>query len=426
MLKDYSITGWPAKTKLEENIRPYYQYRFEISFVNDILLRNNRIIIPSSLQLRCLEFLHRGHQGIVKCRARAKTSVWWLGLSSQIENLIRNCPQCVEHQINFKEPFLKDSFPERPWQKIALDLFKIDSWYLIVTDYYSRFFEIFKLNKMTEFIIIAKLKTLFSRFGIPEIVRSDNGPQFQSEFKKFAYDYDFHHITSSPYFPQSNGCIEAAVKIAKSLIKKNPGGLDLALLAYRTTPLDCGYSPSELLMNRKLRSHLPILPSQLNKAVNAKLVFKREDKAKDKSIDQFNKRHRARNLSELKQGDSVWVIDLRIYGKIIEVLREPRSYMVETNFGIYRRNRYHLVPAPYYILSPPLISTLPQPQPSENSVNIDSKLMNKSSREVSTNITTGIHNSSDNVVSSPPWSVPPLRRSTRNSKRPAYLKDYVT
>ncbi|KAJ3644363.1 hypothetical protein Zmor_027028 [Zophobas morio] len=189
--------------------------------------------------------------------------------------------------------------------------------------------------------------------------------------------------------------------------------------------LICGDSTNMPLTGPLSESTLEVKEQQRKEQLNNRNKS-REDKAKDKSIDQFNRRHRARNLSELKQGDSVWVIDLRIYGKIIEVLREPRSYMVETNFGIYRRNRYHLVPAPYYILPPPLISTLPQPQPSENSVNIDSKLMNKSSREVSTNITTGIHNSSDNVVSSPPWSVPPLRRSTRNSKRPAYLKDYVT
>lgn len=70
---------------------------------------------------------------------------------------------------------------------------------------------------MTELVIINKLKQLFSRYGIPEIVRSDNGLQFQSEFKKFSCEYDFKHITSSPYFAQTNGCVEAAVKIAKNL-----------------------------------------------------------------------------------------------------------------------------------------------------------------------------------------------------------------
>ncbi|KAG5892339.1 hypothetical protein JTB14_011205 [Gonioctena quinquepunctata] len=291
----------------------------------------------------------KGHLGVVKCRERAKLSSWWIGLSTQIENLVRNCPQCVENRTNSKEPSFKDAFPNRPWQKIALDLFKSDSWYLIVTDYYSRFFEIFKMTKMTELVIIEKLKELFSRYGISETVRSDNGPQFQTEFEKFAFEYDFCHITSSPYFPQSNGCIKAAVKIAKNLIKKNDD-IYLALLSYRTTPLECGLSPSELLYGRKLRTPLPVLPRRLNENINSNFSYTRKEGiAKDKSAKQFDKRHRTRKLSDLAIGDYVWVTDLRVYGEVIKILDEPRSYLIESiNSGVYRRNRWHLVPAPYY------------------------------------------------------------------------------
>ncbi|KAG5874125.1 hypothetical protein JTB14_015045 [Gonioctena quinquepunctata] len=202
---------------------------------------------------------------------------------------------------------------------------------------------------MTESVIIEKLKELFSRYGISETVRSDNGPQFQTEFKKFAFEYDFCHITSSPYFPQSNGCIEAAVKIAKNLIKKNDD-IYLALLSYRTTPLECGLSPSGLLYGRKLLTPLPVLPSQLNENINSDFSYtKKEGIAKDKSAKQFDERHRTRKLSDLAIGDYVWVTDLRVYGKVIRILDEPRSYLIESiNSGVYRRNRWHLVPAPYY------------------------------------------------------------------------------
>ncbi|KAG5866725.1 hypothetical protein JTB14_015790 [Gonioctena quinquepunctata] len=202
---------------------------------------------------------------------------------------------------------------------------------------------------MTELVIIEKLKELFSRYGISETVRSDNGPQFQTEFKKFAFEYDFCHITSSPYFPQSNGCIEAAVKIAKNLIKKNDD-IYLALLSYRTTPLECGLSPSELLYGRKLRTPLPVLPSRLNENINSNFSYTRKEGiAKDKSAKQFDKRHRTRKLSDLAIRDYVWVTDLRVYGKVIKILDEPRSYLIESiNSGVYRRNRWHLVPAPYY------------------------------------------------------------------------------
>lgn len=261
--------------------------------------------------------------------------------------MVRTCPKCVEFRTNIHETFHKESIPDRPWQKIAVDLFKNNDWYLIVTDYYSRFFEIFQLNRLTEYTIIMKLKELFSRYGIAEIVRSDNGPQFQTAFKNFAQEYNFTHITSSPYFPRSNGCVEAAVKVAKNLLKKNQD-INLALLAYRSTPLENGFSPGELLMARKIRTHLPVLPSKLNTLVDTSSFREREEQAKGKLCSKFNVRHNSKELSELNVGDSVWVIDIRKYGKVIKKCNEPRSYMVQTDYGIFRRNRWHLIEAPYY------------------------------------------------------------------------------
>ena len=86
----------------------------------------------------------------------------------------------------------------------------------------------------------------FARHGFPEIVVSDNGPQYSSEaFTKFTHEYQFEHVTSSPYHPQSNGEAERAVQTVKRLLKKERDPY-LALLSYRATPLECGYSPSEL------------------------------------------------------------------------------------------------------------------------------------------------------------------------------------
>lgn len=433
-LKEYSFSGWPNKNQLDKEIVPYYQYRFEITENEGFLLRGTRIIIPKSLQAKCLSFIHQGHQGIVKCRLRAKSSVWWYGLSTQIENCVCACSQCVEHRINPREPFLKDAFPERPWQKIALDLFKSNSWYLIVTDYYSRFFEIFKLTSLTETEIINKMRELFARYGIPDIIRSDNGPQFKSEFKKFAYEMDFKHITSSPYFPQSNGCIEAAVKVAKGLLKKNDD-IYLALLAYRSTPLECGFSPAELLMNRKIKSQLPILPSQLNNPVNTKSVFNREGRAKERSAVQFNERHRTKELSQLMTGDSVWVTDLKAYGKVVQLLKEPRSYLIETDSGTYRRNRWHLIPAPYYNWSkftPTLPSLIPTTESEQSAQHVPSTSSNEI---VPSNSNTSEVNGDYSLSASAPVSSteheerassPVQSRPTRNVRKPSYLDDYIT
>lgn len=85
---------------------------------------------------------------------------------------------------------------------------------------------------MTEDVIIDKVKEVFSRYGICNVLRSDGGPQFQSKFKSFADEFKFTHIISSPYFSQSNGCVEAAVGTAKKLVKKNKGDMQVILWTY--------------------------------------------------------------------------------------------------------------------------------------------------------------------------------------------------
>ena len=143
------------------------------------------MVIPPSLQLEILNKIHEDHFGISKCRDRAKQSVWWLGLSTQLSNLVENFSNCIHKRKNITQPFVKEDFSDRPWEKVALDLCKCKQWFLIITDCYSRFFEICSLKSMTESEIIEKCKSVFARFGIPEIVRSDCGTQFSSGFRKF-------------------------------------------------------------------------------------------------------------------------------------------------------------------------------------------------------------------------------------------------
>lgn len=90
---------------------------------------------------------------------------------------------------------------------------------------------------------------------------SDNGPCFNCrEWQQFAAQYDFNQVTSSPLYPQANGKAEKGLNIIKQLLKKAADSRNdpyLALLSYRASPLDCGLSPAELLMGRKLRTTLP-------------------------------------------------------------------------------------------------------------------------------------------------------------------------
>ena len=92
---------------------------------------------------------------------------------------------------------------------------------MLVIDYFSRYIEIAKLSNTSSDAVITQLKSMFARHGIPQYVVSDNGPQYSAEiFCKFAKDYGFTDITSSPKYPQANGEAERAIKTIKSLLKK--------------------------------------------------------------------------------------------------------------------------------------------------------------------------------------------------------------
>ena len=195
--------------------------------------------------------------------------------------------------------------------------------------------------------VIRALKAIFARHGIPEEVRSDNGPQYASaEFTHFAKEWGFKHTTSSPRFPQSNAEAERAVETTKSLLKKEKDP-SKGLLAYRSTPLACGYSPSELLMGRKLRNAIPTLHTVLNPSRPDKdKLREREAGSKETQRLNFNQRHNVIPLKSVQPGTPVHIKDMRTTGPVAGAAKTPKSYLVETENATVRQNRSHVNPIP--------------------------------------------------------------------------------
>ncbi|XP_054267072.1 uncharacterized protein K02A2.6-like [Macrosteles quadrilineatus] len=350
-LKLQILDEWPVKSSLPNEIQEYFNVKDELSCIAGLLLRGTRMIIPQELRAEMLERLHSGHFGITKTRKRALGTMWWPGISQEIERKIKSCPVCIQNSTNHSEPLIPRTVPDYPWQNVSVDLFKHeDKWYMVIVDHYSRYFEVEEMHRMSASDVIRVCKTTFSRFGIPQRVYSDSGTQFHhidsSEFKLFAKEWGFSTFRSSPHHHQGNGAAEAAVKVAKGLMKKNKDKFELALLSYRTSPLETGFSPSELMYGRKLRDNLP--STLVGNPVENKNFLERENKYQNKYKIQFDKRHGASGLSELEVGSMVWITDLRRHGKVVRRLNEPRSYLVETDKRTIRRNRKFLVPAPYY------------------------------------------------------------------------------
>lgn len=359
-LKQISIfckNGWPTSiNKVNSNLKPYYKLKAEITHgTNELLYMAQRIIIPNNLRNKILNHIHTGHFGITKCIQKAKNYVYWPNIVNNIENLVSRCAICNKYQnSNKKEPMQPHDVKKQPWQKLSIDIFQIkDQYYLLVVDYYSKYPEVVNLNKnLTSKNIIENLKQIFARHGIPQIVVSDSGTNLISdEYQKFAKEWNFQIIAASPHHQQSNGMAERTIQTIKKLIKKcseNNEDVNLALLAYRNTPVLDMYTPAQILMSRRLRDHMPIIEKNLNsqtinqKAYNAKLNEKIEN-----SKIYYNSKG-VKKLSDIEIGSSVWYQDKPKstwkQGKVVEKIRF-RTYKVEKEDGRQiTRNRIFIKP----------------------------------------------------------------------------------
>lgn len=107
--------------------------------VQGLLIKETRLVIPAGLRNYVVSKLHEGHQGVAKCRERARQRMWWPGLSQQLNELVLNCGTCIKERTNHTEPLIPTDLPERPWRKLGAYLFTLKGkMYLLVVDYYSR------------------------------------------------------------------------------------------------------------------------------------------------------------------------------------------------------------------------------------------------------------------------------------------------
>ncbi|XP_067950309.1 uncharacterized protein [Watersipora subatra] len=259
-LLKYIAEGWPQYKDVDPTVRSFYTFKDFLSVVQGIVFYNSRVFIPELERQSVLASVHKGHQGETKCIRRAVELVWWPGMTTEIRELVKTCPECAEFRRRPREPLMCAELPERPWWRLAVDIMEKESRsYLVVVDYFSRFITVHELVDSTSSEVIVKiLQKLFCLIGVPNSVMSDNSPQFSSEsFKRFMRKWDIQHVTSSPRYPQSNGKAERAVQTVKALMNKNVS-LDAALCSYRDTPLANGYSPAQLLYRTKAQESVPI------------------------------------------------------------------------------------------------------------------------------------------------------------------------
>lgn len=269
---------------------------------NGLVFKGTKIVVPESLHRSMIKETHKSHQGLQACLRRAREVFFWPGMSAQLKNLIDKCSICQSvRPEQASEPLQPHPVPERPWQRVATDLFTFENRnYLVLVDFYSNFIELDYLADTSSQTVIHKLKMHFARHGVPDYVVSDNGPQYtSSEFRRFAVTWKFSHVTTSPHYPQANGMAESAVKTCKTIMKKallSKSDPYLGLLDHHNTPTAAtGMSPCQRLFGRRTKTLLPFSESLLKTDQTVSDLLKRDHVKQTKQFDQHTKA-----LSELK------------------------------------------------------------------------------------------------------------------------------
>ena len=338
-------SGWPCnRSDVDPTVRPFYNFREELSLNNKLVLKGSRIIVPTTMRKEMLQTLHTGHPGITKIKLKARSSLYWPGIDSQLEDTVNSCSLCQEYRNQQQsEPLLHHDIPAVPWYKIGTDVFHLfNRHYLLIVDYTTNYFDISQLPDLESTTVIQHTKAIFAKYGIPKEIMSDNGPEFAAAaYNQFCSDWDIIHTTSSPRYPQSNGLVERTIQTVKRTLKKairNNEDIHLALLSLKTTPLQGRPSPAAMFFNRTPRTLLPTItnttPAHQVKATPSSPLTHNQQPC---------------NLPPLPTGASVRLHDGKSWstrGHITSKVPQPRSYMVLTETGhTVRRNRKHLLQA---------------------------------------------------------------------------------
>ena len=408
--------GWPEnKSEVPECVLPYYDSRDELTIQGNLIFKGQLLVVTAAERTELISVTHASHIGIGGCLRRMRECLYWPRMTTQVNDYLSKCEVCLSHRSAPPcEPLQQHDFIARPWSKIGADLCQIDGrTLLVVCDYYSNFIEVARLNTVTTRSVLHELLPMFARFGLPDVLVSDNGPQFASaEFAVFVKQKGITHVTSSPHYAQSNCKAQNAVKTLNLLFAKakQTGESEyMAPLDWRNTPSEgMSTSPAQRLMGRRCKTLLPTAGTLLKPRYDTDADTRALAGRKRRQSFYYNQH--ARPLTPIDEGATV---RMRLPGEktwtpgTCTDQVNPRSYRVKVGGTVYIRNRRQLVCAgedPRDETSRD-DATLP---PERDDVSLSDRIPETHSPPVVPDV------------------MPDLRRSVRERKPPARLNDYVS
>ena len=369
LVKETIVKGFPDNSNdLDDSIRPYSRMKDLLSIDDNLIVCGQRLLIPRKLRSRVLKLLHSSHRGMELTKQRARQLVYWPYINNDIENTVKTCKECQKLlPSQQKEPMKLEEEPSRAFQSVSTDYFgHAGNQYLIYTDRFSGWpmVQMFR-QAATANKLISTLRKFFSATGVPEILRSDGGPQYKSKiFNDFLNQWAVRHHQSSPYYPQSNGHAEASVKAVKHLIMKctKNGNMDtdefaLGLLELRNSPRVEGQSPAQILFGHPIRSIIPVHKRAYAKEWQQSKTITEEKREKARKYAENRYNLTAKPLPEFKVGSYVNIQDPKTgrwieTGKIVEVGLNRQYLIKKKNGRLTWRNR-RFIRRHHPLISPP-------------------------------------------------------------------------
>ena len=204
-----------------------YQFEREIAVM--------QFVVPQPYEKLFFDQAHShplaGHLDLDRTLARLRTGVYWPQMESEVQDWIRACRPCIQHNpcaVNVHRPLHQAPLPVEPLLKLQVDfkgpLPRTNSgqeYWLTVIDCHSGFVWGFPTQDCTSSSATKALRKLFLQFKPPSEIQTDNGKHFTSkEFVDFLNDYNIRQTTSTPYHPESQGQVERANRALSRIIAK--------------------------------------------------------------------------------------------------------------------------------------------------------------------------------------------------------------
>ena len=395
----------------------------------NVLLKDNVLVIPQSLRARVIQLAHEGHQGINKTKALIRSKVWFPGINKAVEAAINTCIPCQVNSTRFETtPLSMTPLPPGPWLHLSIDFcgpLPTGESLLVIIDKYSRYPIVEVMRDTSAEAVIPVVDKIFSVFGYPERIKSDNGPQFISSlWKNFLEECGVKHRKITPLWPRANAQAENFNKpLLKAIRAAHAEGLKWKpqlikfLHNYRTTPHSTTlFSPFFLLFGREPRTKLPNLTTQPHP--QDQLARSQDEQAKQRIKRHADMKEMVKHR-ELLQGDRVLIRQNRrnklstkfspvpltvtqVKGHMITA-RRPDGSHVTRNVSFFRK----------------LHPSTPVPRTFEEEESIPDWTREPHPQEIRQEEEENPRRPRRNANESIP------RRSGRTRRQPAYLQDYI-